>query len=90
MPDKPLFQNSDEHEAKYAPGQRPEADDRDADREAALDDPPLAVPAAGVLGGGLVGATGPGGGNVGTGLPSAASAELASETSDDSDTPDEA
>ena len=88
MPDKPLFQNSDDHEKTYAPGQLPDANDQNAD-QAALDDAPLAVPAAGVLGSGLEGATGPGSGNVGTGLPSAASAELASETSDDSDAPDQ-
>ncbi len=91
MSDQPLFRESDEQEAVFAPEQRPGADDQDNGGQPGLDQPPLAVPAAGILGGGLAGASGPGSGNLGTGVPGAASAELAAETSDDdSDDPERA
>ncbi len=50
-----------------------------ASRDASFDEPPLVVPAAGVLGGGLAGAAGPGAGTAGTGLPATAGAELATD-----------
>jgi hypothetical protein len=78
MSDTPLFQNSDAQEAVYGGNPQPDA----ANRDAALDGPPLVVPAGGVLGGGLAGATGPGAGTAGTGLPATAGAELATDTDD--------
>ena len=74
MSDKPLFQDADEQEATYAPQQTSDGADQDA--------PPLVVPAAGVLGGGLSGATGPAAGSVGTGVPAVAGAALEGETND--------
>ncbi len=75
MSDTPLFQNSDAQEAVYGGNPQPDT----ANRDAPLDGPPLVVPAAGVLGGGLAGATGPGAGTAGTGLPATAGAELATD-----------
>ncbi len=74
MSDTPLFQNSDEQEAVYGGTPQPTT----ADREDAV--PPLVVPAAGVLGGGLAGAVGPGAGTAGTGVPAAAGTALAADT----------
>ena len=78
MSDTPLFQHSDAQEAVYG-GER-QADT--ADQDASVDGASLVVPAAGVLGGGLAGAAGPGAGTAGPGLPATAGAELATDTDD--------
>lgn len=92
MSDQPLFQNSDEQEAIYAPQQLPDessaavADDR-SDQDAGGVD--ATVPAIALAGGANTGGLGPSAGTTGTAsgvAPTAGLAGLTGAVDDDDDT----
>lgn len=86
MNDKPLFQNSDEQEAEYAPEQLPEgspgrlaADLEDAEDDPANDAPEIVLPAAGLGASGSAGASTGSSGGVAAGIGPALGATVLGE-----------
>ncbi|HEX6288357.1 MAG TPA: hypothetical protein VFZ66_04160 [Herpetosiphonaceae bacterium] len=87
MSDKPLFQNTDEQEAIYAPEQLPEGSAQKTAAEVEARDSANAVgggvvpvPAAGVMGAGVAGGASGTGTPTGGAAPAVGAAALANET----------